>query len=113
MHFAVIREQGHGWDASRSMREQPLWPEHVTYINAVVDEGFLVVSGPLGESGSDADPTAPVGEHGIYRALLIVNASSASHVSARLDEDPWTRSGALETRAIHRWEILVGGLVES
>jgi uncharacterized protein YciI len=112
MRFAVIREQGDGWDASRAMREQSHWPEHVEYINAAADDGFLVLAGPMGEAGSDADPTASVGQDGVYRALLIVNGSSASEVAARLEEDPWTRSGVLETRAIHRWEVLVGGLAE-
>lgn len=95
------------------MREQQYWPEHVDYINGVADDGFLVSAGPMGESGSDADPTAAVGEDGVYRALLIVSGSSAGEVAARLEEDPWTRAQVLETKAIHRWEVLVGGLSES
>lgn len=112
IHFAVIREQGPGWDVSRQMREQPRWPEHVAYINAAADDGFLVLAGPMGEQGSDADPTAAVGEDGIYRALLIVNGASAGEVAERLEEDPWSRARVLETKAIHRWDVLVGGLAE-
>ena len=110
MRFAVIREQGPGWDVSHAMRDQQHWPEHVTYINGAADEGFLVLAGPLGESGSDADPAAAVGEGRVYRALLIVNAATAADATKRLDEDPWTRSRVLETKAIHRWEVLVGEL---
>lgn len=110
MHFAVIREQGPGWDVSRAMRDQQHWPGHVTYINGAADEGFLVIAGPIGESGSDADPTAAVGEERVYRALLIVNAATAADVTKHLDEDPWTRSRVLETKTIHRWEVLVGEL---
>ena len=92
------------------MRDQQYWPEHVAYINGVADEGFLVLAGPIGESESDADPTDAVGEGGVYRALLIVNAATAVDVATRLDDDPWTRSRILETKAIHRWDVLVGEL---
>jgi uncharacterized protein YciI len=110
MLFAVIREQGAGWAVSRAMREQQYWPEHVKYVNGLEDEGFLVLAGPIGESESDADPTAPVGEDRVYRALLIVRAARAADVSKRLADDPWTRSRVLETKAIHRWEALGGEL---
>ena len=110
MHFAVIREQGSGWVVSRAMRDQQHWPEHVSYINGAADDGFLVLAGPIGENGSDADPAAAVGEERVYRALLIVNAATAADVAKRLDEDPWTRARVLETKTIYRWEVLVGEL---
>ncbi len=108
MLFAVVREQGSGWDASRAMRDQQYWPEHVAYINGAADEGLLVPAGPISESESDADPTAALGEGCVYRALLVVKAATAAEVKKRLDADPWTRSGVLATKAIHRWEVLVG-----
>ena len=113
MHFAVIREQGPNWDVSRAMRDQEYWSEHATYVNGLVDEGFLVLAGPIGEGAVAADPTSPVGDGGVYRALLIVEARTEREVTARLDEDPWTSSGVLETRTIFRWEILAGELASA
>ena len=52
MFYVVMREQGPGWDGSHGMREQDLWPEHVDYVNAVAEEGFLLMAGPHG----DGDP---------------------------------------------------------
>ena len=95
--FAVIREQGPGWDTSRGMREQDKWPEHVDFINGIADEGFLLVAGPVGEGNP-------------YRAMLIVNAEDAAQAAARIEADPWTTAGVLETKAIDRWEVLVGEL---
>jgi uncharacterized protein YciI len=95
MYFAVIRQQGPAWDAARTMREQAQWPEHVDFINGIADEGVLVVAGPLG----DGDP---------YRTMLIVDAGSAEEAAARLEDDPWTTFGLLETKTIDRWEVLVG-----
>jgi hypothetical protein len=75
MHFAVISEQGPNWDVSRAMRDQEYWPDDVTYINGEADEGFLVLAGPIGEGAVAADPTAPVGGDGVYRALLIARGA--------------------------------------
>jgi len=95
VYFVVMREQGPGWDTARGMREQDLWPEHVEYVNAVAEEGFLLMAGPHGVG----DP---------YRAMLVVSAASPEEAAARLEDDPWTTGGVLETRSVDRWDVLVG-----
>jgi uncharacterized protein YciI len=95
MYFAVISQQGPGWDVSRGMREQDRWPEHVDFINGLVDRGFLLLGGPIG----DGNP---------YRAMLIVNAESEAEVVSRLGDDPWRTAGVLELAKIDRWDVLVG-----
>jgi len=67
----------------------------VEFINGAADEGFLLLAGPHG----DGRP---------YRALLIVTAANERQVVTRLNDDPWTTVGVLETRSIGRWDILVG-----
>ena len=97
MYFAVIREQGPGWDASLGMREQQKWPEHVDFINGAVDQGFLLLAGPLGGGNP-------------YRAMLVVDAEDEREAAARIEDDPWSTAGVLETRSIDRWDVLVGAL---
>ncbi len=97
MYFVVIREQARAWNASAGMREQEQWPEHVDYVNAAVDDGFLIHAGPYG----DGNP---------HRALLVVSADDESQVASRLDDDPWTTIGVLETKSIERWDVLVGDM---
>ena len=111
MRFVVIREQGPGWDPSRAMREQDYWPDHVTFVNGIVDRGSMLLGGPLGELDPDdgfADPTEPVGATGTYRALIVLEADSEAGLTKLLDDDPWSRHHVLETAAIYRWEMLVG-----
>jgi uncharacterized protein YciI len=84
MFYVVMREQGPGWDAARGMREQNLWPEHVDYVNAIAEERFLLMAGPHGEGNP-------------YRAMLVVSAASPEEAAARLEKDPWTTGGVLET----------------
>ncbi len=97
MYFVVIREQGRAWDRSLGMREQEHWPEHVEFINGIEDEDFLLLGGPVG----DGNP---------YRAMLVVSAADAAEVAERLEHDPWTTAGVLETRSAEPWEVLVGEL---
>src|SRR2546430_8308057 len=57
--------------SSKGAREQPFWDEHAAFIDRLVDEGFILMGGPL------------VGEAGMpHGALLIVKAErSEEHTS--------------------------------
>jgi len=70
-------------------------------MDALAEEGFLVLAGPLG----DGHLGQVVSEH---RVLLIFDADSESH--ARLDADPWTPMGMLETVSVEGWNVLLGEL---
>ena len=116
MRFVVIREQGPEWDRSRAMREQDYWPEHVVFVNRIVDEGRMLLGGPLGEvdpRGVCIDPTEPVGPDRTYRTMIVLEADSESELTELVDADPWSEHRVLETRAIYRWEMLVGEIVSA
>src|SRR5579872_1598860 len=98
MVFAVIRERGRNWDDARPLREQAGWPEHAAYMDALTEEGWVLLGGPLSDGSR------------IHRALLIVEAADEAEVSARMDEDPWTPMQMLGPAAIHRWTVLLGEL---
>ena len=92
-YYAVTREPGVNWDASLAMREQEKWDEHAVFMNALVDDGFVVLGGPLGDGG---------------KILLIINAGSEQEIDARLADDPWTPLGLLRIAKVEHWEILLG-----
>lgn len=112
MYFIVICQQGPSWDSSRTMRDQQLWSEHATFINGLVDEGFLLLGGPLVDRSrpdDDFSPVSePVGEDRLYRTMVVVEAHESAEAADRLAEDPWIRSGVLERTSVDRWEVLVG-----
>ena len=91
-YFAVTVEHGPGWDDSRPMRKQDEWAAHARYMDELVDEGFIVLGGPLGD-----------GE----RVLLAVSAEDESEIEARFAGDPWRPMGLLVTARIEPWEILL------
>jgi len=116
MRFVVIREQGQGWDRSRGMREQDYWPEHVVFVNRIVDEGRMLLGGPLGEvdqNGKSVDPTEPVGADGTYRTLIVLEADNERELAELLDDDPWSKHRVLDTQVIYRWEMLVGEITSA
>jgi uncharacterized protein YciI len=91
--YAVIREGGPSWDASRALREQDAWAEHAAFMDGLFDEGFIVLGGPL-EDGP--------------KTLLIVEAGSEQEIVDRLADDPWTPMGVLRIASIERWQLFLG-----
>lgn len=96
-HFVLIDEQGPNWDDARSMREQDGWAEHAKFMNALVEDRFVLLGGPVREGSK-------------HRALLIVNSLSERTIRDRLAQDPWIRSGVLRIVTISPWELLLGEL---
>ena len=48
MAFYVVRlRRGGPWDWSRGMREQDGWDEHASFMDGLVDSGFILLGGPL------------------------------------------------------------------
>jgi uncharacterized protein YciI len=91
-YFAVFREPGPAWDRSRPMRAQDRWDAHAAFMDALAEEGFIVLGGPLG---------------GESRFLIVVDAADERAVEARFAQDPWVTMRLLRTAAIERWEILL------
>jgi uncharacterized protein YciI len=91
--FAVIREAGPAWDSTKQLREQESWPDHAAFMNALADEGFVVVGGPL---------------NGGPKTLLVVDSSGEQEIRARLAEDPWAPLGLLTVASVEPWEVLLG-----
>ncbi len=90
--FAVRNLHGGPWDWSRDMRGQEGWKEHAAFMNALVDEGWIILGGPV---------------EGDREALLIFAAPSREAVLERLAQDPWRASGLLSVKSIERWTIVL------
>jgi uncharacterized protein YciI len=98
MLLAVLRRRGPAWDRTQSLREQDAWDEHAAFMDALVDDGIVVLGGPLG----DGEET-----------LLIFDAADDDEVRERLARDPWTAMGLLELERVQRWQLLLGELAPS
>ena len=47
--WVLTRERGPGWDHARGLREQEAWDEQAAFMEALADEGFILLGGPIGE----------------------------------------------------------------
>jgi hypothetical protein len=70
--WVVRRRRGGPWDFSRDLREQDGWDEHAAIMDGWVEDGFVLLGGPL---------------EGEQEVLHVVDAPSAEAIHARLATD--------------------------
>ncbi len=92
--FVLTTAHGPNWDTSLQIREQRGWDQHAAFMDGLVDDGFVILGGPLGD-----------GE----RALLVIEAAHGGEAEARLGEDPWAAMGLLRIGAIEPWTVWLDG----
>ena len=90
--FIAISSAGPNRDQSKGTREQPFWDEHAAFIDQLVDEGFILMGGPLVDEGG---------------SLLIVNAKNENELREKLKNDPWFEHGILKLESVKRWQIFI------
>ena len=83
--------RGPAWDHARGRREQDGWDEHAAFMDALTDEGVIVLGGPVG----DVD-----GEH----TLHVVDMESEAAIRARLADDPWAND-LLTIESVEPWWV--------
>ena len=93
MFLVVLRRSGPEWDHSRPLEEQSGWAEHASFMDGLVDDGFVVLGGPLAD------------EHRVAHA---VEAESEEAVRATLARDPWSETH-LQVDTIDPWTIRLDG----
>jgi uncharacterized protein YciI len=92
--FLVIRlRSGPEYDPRRPVEEQSGWDEHAAFMDGLVDDGAVVLGGPLADE---------------HRVALAIEADSEAAVNATLDRDPWTGTH-LVTDAVEPWTIRLDG----
>jgi uncharacterized protein YciI len=92
--FLVVRlRSGPQWDPIRPLEEQSDWPAHASFMDDLVDNGFVVLGGPLADE---------------HRVVLVVEAESEDAIHSTLAADPWTDTH-LRTESVERWTLRLDG----
>ena len=89
MFLVVLRRSGPEWQAGKPMEEQSGWEEHAAFMDGLVDDGFIVLGGPLGDE---------------VRTAHAVEARSEDEICATLARDPWSETH-LVIDSIDPWTI--------
>jgi len=93
MYHVVLRRSGPAYDHALPLEEQSGWDAHAAFMDGLVDAGFLVLGGPLGDE---------------ERVVHAVDAESEHAVRATLARDPWSASH-LVVEAVEPWTIRLDG----
>jgi hypothetical protein len=94
VYFAVRLQRGDPWDWSRSLREQDGFDGHARFVDSLVDDGFIILGGPL---------------EGEREILHLIDAPSKDVVRERLGQDNWHQNGMLAISSIDSWTLLLDG----
>jgi hypothetical protein len=93
MFVVMLRRSGPEWEPSKRLEEQSDWPAHASYMDGLVEAGFVVLGGPLADE---------------HRVVLVVVAESEDAVRATLARDPWSETH-LRVDTIDPWTIRLDG----
>jgi len=89
MFLVILRQSGPAWRQGRRLEEQSDWTAHASFMDGLVDNGFIVLGGPVAGDG---------------RVAHAVEAESEEAVRATLARDPWSESH-LQVDSIEPWTI--------
>jgi len=98
--FVVENARGPAYDPSRGRREQDGWDEHAAFMDQLVEQGLIVMGGPLGDVAE--------GE----RTLLVMRAEDEAAVRRALEPDPWHET-VLHLARVEPWTLWLGRLEEA
>lgn len=92
MFHVVIRQSGPEFHPARPLEEQSGWDAHAAFMDGLVDAGFIVLGGPLGDG----------------RVVHAIEAESEEAVRATLARDPWSGTH-LVVDTVDPWTIRLDG----
>ena len=89
MFLVTLTRSGPDWDPSLPLEGQSEWQAHASFMDELVEIGFVVLGGPLADE---------------HRVVLAVECESEDEIRATLARDPWSGSH-LEIDTIEPWTI--------
>jgi hypothetical protein len=87
--LVLLHRSGPEWNPSLPLEEQSGWPEHAAFMDGLVDDGFMILGGPLADE---------------VRVAHVVEADSEDAVRATFARDPWSESH-LQVASIDPWTL--------
>ena len=93
MFLVILRRSGPDYDHSKPLEQQSGWLDHAAFMDGLVDDGFIVLGGVLGDE---------------VRTAHAVEAGSEDEIRERLARDPWSGSH-LVVDSIDPWTIRLQG----
>ena len=93
MFLVILRRSGPQYDLSLPLEAQSGWEAHAAFMDGLVDDGFIVLGGPLADE---------------FRTAHAVEAESEQTIRDTFARDPWSDTH-LEVDSIEPWTIRLDG----
>ncbi|HEV2581446.1 MAG TPA: hypothetical protein VGT44_11405 [Ktedonobacteraceae bacterium] len=90
--FVTIFIPGTNWVAGKTSREQPYWTEHATFMDALFEDGMVIMGGPFADYSS---------------ILVIIEASDEGSVRDLFKHDPFIVHEILHLSSVHEWLVFL------
>lgn len=90
--FITIFTPGANWVAGKTSREQPYWTEHAAFMDALFEDGTVIMGGPFADYSN---------------IMVIVEASDENAVGELFKRDPFIVQGILHLASVHEWLIFL------
>jgi hypothetical protein len=87
--LVILTQSGPEFDRSKPLEEQSGWPGHADFMDGLVEQGLIVLGGPLG---------------GGPRVAQVFEAGSEQEIRDALARDPWSGTH-LEVFSVEPWVI--------
>jgi uncharacterized protein YciI len=91
--LVTVHRSGPKWDVSQPLEQQADWSAHAAFMDGLVEDGFIVLGGPLADE---------------HRVILAIEAASEEEVRSTLARDPWHESH-LVVESVDPWTIRLDG----
>ena len=95
--FAVTTAKGPRWEPTRDIREQLQWDQHAAFFDRLVEQGVVILGGPIGNTGGEDV------------ALLAVEAVDERDVRSKFSTGPWAANQVLRIKEIRSWKLWLDG----
>ncbi len=92
--FLCTLVHGPAWDDARGIREQEGWDAHAAFMDHLVDDGLIILGGPVG-----------AGNHIAH----LIDGADPLQIRARLALDPWAKDGHLTVGSLDPWALWLDG----
>ena len=89
---------GPTWEPGGPVREQPGWDAHVAFVDALVEQGTLVMGGPYSDNSG---------------TMMLLEGVDAAEAERILAGDPFIENQVFLLEEIREWTIFVDELTEA
>ena len=90
--FMILWAPGPAWVSGKTVRQQPFWAEHATFMDRLFENGMVVLGGPFADASG---------------SLVIVEAENEQEVADLVASDPFVVHDIFALSSLKQWQLFL------